>query len=564
MSEINKCRKSFKWKRVWEKLIFYNVLVLFLLGGNNANVIGENSFILLATITGEQPNDEFSVVAGVGDVNKDGFDDFIVGAPGFSLPGQPSIGRTYLYLGAAKLDTVPDLILTGERMYSMFGRSVAGAGDVNGDGFADILIGASGYGEYIPVQGKAYLYFGGAHLDSIPEFEVTGQGYYYGLGCVVAGLGDVNGDGYDDFGISAPNDDYDARGRAYIYFGADSFDSTCDIYLEGERGDFLGSSLSKAGDVNADGFDDVIIGAPGIAGEKPGKAYVLYGGEAMNNVPNLIMIGDSTEYGFANVVNGGGDFNGDSYNDVLVGYCAKITDEWPRPQNIKFYYGGLEMDDTPDLIFSEPVWMGNYGFESKFVGDLNNDGYTEILIGGVLDWVPPDTLNKLYLYLGHSLADTLFDASLQSMVNLDGFGCSFSQIGDVDNNGNKEIAVGALETAIHGPGHVYVFSYLLINHVSPSEDKNSFRINLHLYQNSPNPFKQNTTINFQTSFPGNFSVDIFNVFGQQVQNVFNGHLHHGLHTIIFNPSDLSGGIYLCRVKENQSGNSIKIKIIYLR
>lgn len=162
---------------------------------------------LIATMSGDSTGDQFSVVVGVGDVNGDGYDDFVVGAPGGNY--------AKLFFGVPTFDTTHYLKLVGEQKGSQFGISIAG-GDINGDGYSDIVIGAPNCwigGQFgIANTGKVYIYFGGKQFDTIPALTLAPGGWYYQFGSSVSVAGDVNGDGYKDIVIGAPNDDYDAHG----------------------------------------------------------------------------------------------------------------------------------------------------------------------------------------------------------------------------------------------------------------------------------------------------------------------------------------------------------------
>src|SRR5262249_7644779 len=144
---------------------------------------------------GENDADFFGTSAAwVGDVNGDGFDDLLVGA--FRYPAIGSVGRAYLFFGGPAMDAVPDLIIDPPPGGSgWFGVSVASAGDFNGDGYPDFIIGAQQAG----YEGRAFIYYGGPSLDAVPDVTLIGEttGALTGFGASVASAGDVNGDGYD-------------------------------------------------------------------------------------------------------------------------------------------------------------------------------------------------------------------------------------------------------------------------------------------------------------------------------------------------------------------------------
>ncbi|MEZ4691438.1 MAG: integrin alpha, partial [Ignavibacteria bacterium] len=197
---------------------------------------------------------------------------------------------------------------------SRFGFAVNTAGDVNGDGFDDVIIGSYLYSSGI---GRAYIYYGGLIMNTVADIIITGLGSGYNFGYSVSTAGDVNGDGYSDVIIGAPG--YSTNtGRAYIYFGGLNMNTGTFLTLSGEAaGNFFGGSVSSAGDVNGDGYSDVIAGAYGYS-SNTGRAYVYYGGASMNNVVDVTITGAAINYNLGFSVSNAGDFNGDGYSDVIA------------------------------------------------------------------------------------------------------------------------------------------------------------------------------------------------------------------------------------------------------
>ena len=202
------------------------------------------------------------------------------------------------------------------------GSDVANAGDFNGDGYPDVIVGANNWGG---AQGRAYIYFGGPGADSIPDVTLTGTSVgVERFGTAVSGAGDVNGDGFADVIVGAYLADTIANnvGKAYLFHGGAVPDVTPDVIFAGTtEDDRFGIDVSGAGDFNGDGFDDIIVGADqAFAGANLGKAYLYYGGPGMDAVPDLTLLGEF--FGgsrFGSSVSDAGDFNGDGYDDVVVG-----------------------------------------------------------------------------------------------------------------------------------------------------------------------------------------------------------------------------------------------------
>jgi len=256
--------------------------------------------------------------------NGDGYPDVIVGSDKHNADR----GKVSVYLGGGSgYAGTPAWSGTGENAGDLFGRSVADAGDVNGDGYGDILIGATAYGS---TTGKVYCYYGSdAGLGANPGWSVTGETANLYLGRSVAGAGDVNGDGYSDVIVGASGYNGDA-GRAYVYLGSSSGLLSTPQWTGtgGSAEENFGRAVSGAGDLNGDGYADVIVGAGFYGGyaSATGKVYMFHGSATgVVSAAAWTSVGSGTEkYGIA--VNGEGDVDGDGFGDAVIGSWAYDSD----------------------------------------------------------------------------------------------------------------------------------------------------------------------------------------------------------------------------------------------
>jgi len=262
--------------------------------------------------SGETDGDLFGIsVASVGDVNADGYADIIVGAM-YNDAGGANSGRAYVFSGLNG-DTL--YVFTGEAAEDMFGYSVASAGDVNADGIADIIVGAYLNDAKDLNAGKVYV-FSGLNGDTLHIF--SGEAFEDGFGFSVASAGDVNSDGYADLIIGAIGNDVGGlnAGRAYVFSGFNG--DTLHIFTGELPDDNFGRSVASAGDVNNDSYTDLIVGATQHDGGllERSRAYVFSG---QNGDTLHVFIGKAMVSNFGVSVATAGDVNNDAYADVIVG-----------------------------------------------------------------------------------------------------------------------------------------------------------------------------------------------------------------------------------------------------
>ena len=340
-----------------------------------------------------------------GDVDGDRYNDLIVGAYGYDTSTITNAGRAYLFYGYyTGLDTTPDWVVDGEMTDAYFGYSVAGAGDVNGDGFDDVLVGSYGYDLAEPETvnvGKVYLYLGSEDgLETTPAWTFTGSQEGQAVGVKVAGLGDVNSDGFDDIAIGSSgwDNEFVDEGRVYVFYGSAAGPAGApDWTAESDQASSnFGASLSGIGDVNGDGYNDLIVGATkydnGTTDE--GAAFAWYGSEigfgASGTPANADWMAESNQgtLAFALFLGTAGDVNDDGYDDVVI--SSHVHDHPTFDEGAVFLWYGSENGindglsgnpDNADWLAESNQYAFAFGTVTGIPGDINHDGYDDVIVG---------------------------------------------------------------------------------------------------------------------------------------------------------------------------------------
>ena len=416
-------------------------------------------------------------VAGAGDVNKDGYEDVIVGAIRYD-GGEGDEGAAFVFHGSASGIADGTIAAAASQIESnqinaFLGWSVGGAGDVNKDGYDDVIVGARSYDNGQTDEGIALVFHGSAsgvvaagnpgNADALIESD---QATAY-LGWSVAGAGDVDMDGYDDVIVGAQS--YDAgetnEGAAFVFHGGasgvgDGNPGDADAQIEADQSSAnLGTSVAGAGDVDNDGYDDVIVGAPAYdSGEtNEGAAFVFEGGASgiESGGPGQAdaqLESDQASANFGASVASAGDVNGDDYDDVIVG--ANLYDDGSSNEGAAFVFHGSASgvaDGNPMTAATEiqsDRSNAELGAGVTGAGDVDADGYDDIWVGAYKYESGGETdEGAAFLFLGSEtgVADGTPEtaaADLEPNIDVAWLGWSVGSA-DVNGDGNSDVLAGA-------------------------------------------------------------------------------------------------------------------------
>ncbi len=434
-------------------------------------------------------------VSDVGDSNGDGYDDIITGlfevSSCFVIFGRPNIGDLNV-LDLPNLNGTDGFQINSNNYNDFVGIAVGGKGDINGDGLADFAIG------FLQGYGGGYAVFGSTEFRSKPLALSSINGtngikflgerpYYSGCGWAVRIIDDINGDKYDEFVIGAPyyQKGYSTDGRIYIVFGQKNLASianqgvidlgklngTYGFILNGESNTTSGVSISGLGDVNGDGRSDFVIGAPSsylIVPRISGRVYVILEVPPVNENGFFDLVNLNESYGFkiiddlnvtcntGNAVSNAGDVNGDGYADIIIGTNSDYECPWAYvvfggpniSQENPLYLSHLNGKNGFKILGEQDTWFGD------FIGsaDFNGDGYSDLIISSPHGF-EVGYIGSTYILFGSPnlgirglITLTYFDGvmgfRIQDMPDSE-TGYAVSNAGDINVDGVSDILIGA-------------------------------------------------------------------------------------------------------------------------
>ncbi len=477
----------------------------FVFLGSASGIHGGTPATASAVLQSDQTGAQFGFsVAGAGDVDGDGFGDVVVGAPHYSN-AQSQEGAAIVFLGgpsgiASGTPATASTVMRSNQFGALLGYTVAGAGDVNHDGYSDVIAGAIFYTAVLINEGAAFVLLGGpsgipsgtvAIASALLRSDQIGAQF----GWSVASAGDVDDDGFSDVIVGARSystGGLEASGAAFVFMGSASgipsgTPATARSVVDcAQQGGEVGFSVAGAGDINGDGYSDVVVGARRFDSGQPSEGIVLgfFGGPA--GIPSgnpltaaiLIQVDQAeAELGFS--VAGAGDVDDDGFSDVVV--AAPSYDGGSTDDGAAFVYrgsrDGLSGFPAASAVVESNQVNAGLGFSVAGAGDVNNDGYADIIVGAYLYDLGQTNEGAAFVFLGgpsgiRSGDPSTASALLQSDQANAVLGFSVAGAGDVNDDGYDDVIVGApayiSSPSNHGAAFVFLGSASGIGNGSPA------------------------------------------------------------------------------------------------
>ncbi|MGE5620973.1 MAG: FG-GAP-like repeat-containing protein [archaeon] len=496
--------------------IFFVILFQFIA----SETFSQDSLYYVTSFQGSSFADALAKTSGLGDVNGDGLDDFII----------IYRSHTELYYGSRNLKAVKPAHVF--RCYNSMN-----AGDVNGDGFADLITAEHDTADpYYPYTSDIFrIYFGGKDLDTVPKFFFKFPYYFNMLFTLGENIGDINGDGYGDFMIASPYNWDNGKGFIYAFSGGRTLSDTPILKLtcpdDSLAPHSFGRQMTGIGDYNNDGFDDFLVSMPDNERE---RVYLYYGGNPLNDKPAQILTDPVYKTGsyFGTDIRNAGDLNKDGQKEfIIVG-----------GPNVYLY---LSKDSIVTINCSN---FHSLGLGTG--GDINGDGFDDFLIGDANYLNNQEVMvGKIHGYFGSSIIDTAEDFGMIGTDKWFRYSDYSSIIGDINGDGCDEVFVHEPNWPDYNDrnskGKATLYSYRKLT--DAVDEKNSNPEAFSLQQNYPNPFNPSTTVSYNMPYSGHVELKVYDMLGKEVMNVFNGEKPAGIHKTNINAGSLPSGIYVCRI-----------------
>ena len=477
----------------------------------------------------------FNRVSGDGDLNGDGYSDIVIA--GCPLDGESWERTLYIYLGSAQPDSDADYSIERPETIESngtFGYRVAYDGDMDGDGIGDLVVSDYRAGEI--GQGLVHIYYGGDQLSTEPDITLDGFDYAsdsWGLnfGGSIDISGDLNGDGYHDLVVGSYGPSGDFNGQVDVFFGGPIFDAVVDWHRQGCLMEMFGEKLA-VGDINTDGFCDLFVSA------FDRSAFSIYlGGPEIDPQPSYAFSMEYMDIGQATMK---GDFNNDGYVDLAFSGGIGI---------VSMMFGGVDFSNP---LFALPIQYHNANISSFYYATVYDHDYLTVSMPidstfYLFKYDPEDTLSIAYVFDGIN-------------YNPNAWGEQGFFIGDYNGDGHGDML---LSTRVDGGP--WRFRILTPEYVSV-DDKTVTPESI-VMNCFPNPSRFGSTVSFNLSHPAQADVTIYNIRGQRVRNLASKRFFTtGEHRFYWDGKDFKGlpcasGIYFIRINTSSSNQIHKIIIL---
>ena len=442
-------------------------------------------------LNGQTLDNSGSRVSAAGDFNGDGIGDLVIGARNANPNGNDS-GRSYVVFGASSglpnplelssLNGSNGFALNGEAAYDRSGYSVSGAGDINGDGLDDVIIGTFVFSD----PGRSYVVFGAStglpavielsSLNGSNGFALNGVAPNDIAGNAVSGAGDINGDGIDDLLIGARSASPNGvrTGASYVVFGAStglpaaldlsSLNGSNGFAMSGAPNEETGIAVSDAGDINGDGIDDLIVGAwfATSNGVNTGRSYIVFGATSslpsplelsgLNGSNGFIVDGEAARNILGVAVSAAGDINGDGTDDLIIGapgaspngtYSGRCYVIFGASSGLPGAFALSSLNGSNGFVLNGEAAYDRAGISLSNAGDINGDGVDDVIIGSINADPNGDNSGRSYVIFGRAPLLQLSSTSL-AFGNLSVGQTSPPQTVTVNNTGLVNLIIGDL------------------------------------------------------------------------------------------------------------------------
>ena len=482
------------------------------------------------------------------------------------------------------------LVITDVRDSTYLGRGLEPAGDVNQDGLSDVIACRQRYQGAPPGNQSCFLFYGGEPPDSGFQRELSGMGRW------IKNIGDVNADGFDDFGLStfpitrfevhfggplmddvvdfvipvwsrvSLATDIDNDGNLEIPLSRDLSEGYVNIYDIGVNRDTLpeyvipdsstsfGNNLA-VGDINGDGYPDLAVAA--YLNRDTNFVKFYWGGPDFDTIPDFEILNET--HNFGQILLPIPDFNDDGYDDIFISGGTR--------EKYGVYFGGPEFDDQIDIVINWGTLF--YPTAAATAGDINNDGYPDLLVSYVNLGL---FVNEVYLFLGGPDADSLVDVYIEGLMIPGGqanLGFDLAGVGDFNGDGIDDFAVHSqTQTGCCWTAEINFFAGWDGHVVDvPDESESDLPRSFHLKQNYPNPFNGTTTIEFELNRKSYVTLTIHNVLGEHVITLLDKEFRNGVGTVTWDGKNrggraVSSGVYLYTLE--MEGHLVTKKMLLLK